>query len=279
MRKRCGDKVRLPLIERVACVRAHTAHQLAGCHTNQTGYKVANSLCHSSLQLRGKGVRTSECLVQVLPCGVATLLLKSSYRNSRGRAIRDNESQSGHCETIETRTDTGGKRLETELRALVGGGRTPCQVQPVFAAYLSSICTFLRERFGSLPPTLSMLNLPLCLHRLSVLGPDEVRHGLRLAFVVVRAIAVRVNIMRAMPVPMSIVALRRANVLEFVDGAAFWAALNGSVAGGSEPDDNVGVRWAAGAADVLLVAEGLDYDRVLHCACCGESWGQYVYGR
>lgn len=56
------------------------------------------------------------------------------------------------------------------------------------------------------------------------------------------------------------------NVLHLVHASALWAALDGSVAGGCEPDNDVGVYWISGAADVLLVAEGLDDDWVFERA-------------
>lgn len=58
-----------------------------------------------------------------------------------------------------------------------------------------------------------------------------------------------------------------ADVLHLVDGTALGAALDGAVAGGGEPDDNVRVGRVAGAAKVLLVTEGLDGDRVVERAC------------
>jgi len=61
------------------------------------------------------------------------------------------------------------------------------------------------------------------------------------------------------------------DVLELVSGAAFGAALDGAVARCGQPDDVVRVDWVAGAAEVLLVAVGLDYDWVVEraylCQC------------
>lgn len=57
------------------------------------------------------------------------------------------------------------------------------------------------------------------------------------------------------------------NVLHLVNGTALGAALDGAVAGGGEPDDNVGVGRVTGAAKVLLVTEGLDGDGVLKRSC------------
>lgn len=54
-----------------------------------------------------------------------------------------------------------------------------------------------------------------------------------------------------------------ADILQLVRRAALRAALNGTPAGDGEPDGNVGVDGTAGAADVLLVAEALDHDRVV----------------
>jgi hypothetical protein len=58
-----------------------------------------------------------------------------------------------------------------------------------------------------------------------------------------------------------------ADVLHLVDGAALGAALDGAVARGGEPDDNVRVGGVAGATLVLLVAVGLDDDGVVQRAC------------
>ena len=57
------------------------------------------------------------------------------------------------------------------------------------------------------------------------------------------------------------------DVVHLVDGTALGATLDGAVAGGGEPDDNVRVGRVAGAAKVLLVAEGLDGDGVVERAC------------
>ena len=48
------------------------------------------------------------------------------------------------------------------------------------------------------------------------------------------------------------------NVVHLVDGAALGATLDRAVAGSGEPDDNVRIGRVAGAAEVLLVTEGLD---------------------
>lgn len=64
-----------------------------------------------------------------------------------------------------------------------------------------------------------------------------------------------------------VVAVLGTDVLHLVDGTALGATLDGAVAGGGEPDDNVGVGGVAGAAKVLLVAEGLDGDGVVERAC------------
>lgn len=104
-------------------------------------------------------------------------------------------------------------------------------------------------------------------HRRSpILRPDKVRHRLRLTLIVVRAIAAVMHIMRAMSMSMSVMAVRRPDVLELVDAAALGTALDGAVARGGQPDDDVAVGGAAGAAAVLLVAERLDDDRVLQRA-------------
>ena len=80
-------------------------------------------------------------------------------------------------------------------------------------------------------------------------------------------VRVVVNVVLAVAVAVGVVALLRTDVLHLVDGAALGAALDGAVAGGGEPDDNVRVGRVAGATLVLLVTEGLDNDGVLHRAC------------
>ena len=64
-----------------------------------------------------------------------------------------------------------------------------------------------------------------------------------------------------------LVVVRRAHVLELVDGAAFLAALDGPVAADGQPERDVAVGRRAGAAQVLLVAEAFDYYWVVHRAC------------
>ena len=64
-----------------------------------------------------------------------------------------------------------------------------------------------------------------------------------------------------------VVAVLGTDVLHLVDGTALGATLDGAVAGGGEPDDNVRVGRVAGAAKVLLVTEGLDGDGVVERAC------------
>ena len=49
--------------------------------------------------------------------------------------------------------------------------------------------------------------------------------------------------------------------------AALGAALERALAARDEPVCHMAVRWHAGAADVLLVAEGADGDRVVERAC------------
>jgi hypothetical protein len=107
-------------------------------------------------------------------------------------------------------------------------------------------------------------NTPKTTH-LSVLRLDEVGHGHRLALEVVCAVGVVVDVVAVVAVAVAVVL--GTNVLHLVDGAALGAALDGAVARGGEPDDNVRVGRVAGAALVLLVAEGLDDDGVVHRAC------------
>jgi len=63
------------------------------------------------------------------------------------------------------------------------------------------------------------------------------------------------------------------DVLELVSGAALRAALDGAVAGCRQPDHVVGVDWVTSAAEVLLVAVALDYDRVVE-----RAWGSVSAG-
>jgi len=111
-------------------------------------------------------------------------------------------------------------------------------------------------------PTLKSTSSSNC-NRLSVFGLDEVGHGLGLGLVVVSSIRAVVNVV----VVVVVVAVLGADVLHLVDGTALGATLDGAVAGGSEPDDNVRVGRVAGAAKVLLVTEGLDGDGVVERAC------------
>jgi hypothetical protein len=114
------------------------------------------------------------------------------------------------------------------------------------------------------PPQTSNTTFALSKH-LSVLRLDEVGHGHRLALVVVCAVGVVVDVVGVVAVAVAVVL--GADVLHLVDGAALGAALDGAVARGGEPDDNVRVGGVAGAALVLLVAEGLDDDGVVQRSC------------
>ena len=76
-------------------------------------------------------------------------------------------------------------------------------------------------------------------------------------------------------VAVGIVALLGTNVFHFVDGAALGAALDGAVARHGPPSNDVRVGGAAGAANVLLVAERADGNGLLHGACSEQksmSW-------
>ena len=88
----------------------------------------------------------------------------------------------------------------------------------------------------------------------AVLGLDVVGKGLGLLELGVGVVTV-------------VVVVGGTNVLHLVDGTALGATLDGAVAGGGEPDDNVRVGRVAGAADVLLIAEGLDGDGVVERSC------------
>lgn len=116
---------------------------------------------------------------------------------------------------------------------------------------------------------------------LSVLRADEIREGLGLLVAVAVAVVVVVVVMG--------VSLG-ADVLHLQDVAALRAALDRAVTGHldgeelgdctishtapcsrggrtyREPDGDVGIGGIAGAASVLLIAEGLDDDGVIKCA-------------
>ena len=69
------------------------------------------------------------------------------------------------------------------------------------------------------------------------------------------AVRAVVDVVLAVAVVVAVAVVLGANVLHLVDGAALGAALDGAVAGGGEPDDNVRVGRVTGAAKVLLVTE------------------------
>lgn len=58
-----------------------------------------------------------------------------------------------------------------------------------------------------------------------------------------------------------------ANVVHLVDAAALRAALNRAVLADGEPDGDVRIGRAAGAAEVALLAERRDGDRVVKGTC------------
>lgn len=102
---------------------------------------------------------------------------------------------------------------------------------------------------------------------LSVLRPDKVSHSLRLALIVMLPITALMHIMPMVIIPMRIMAaLRRAHIFHLINTAALRAPLNRAIPARREPDDHVAVGRAAGAAQVLLVAEGLDDDGVVEGA-------------
>lgn len=101
------------------------------------------------------------------------------------------------------------------------------------------------------------VHAPQIFNALSVFRLDEIRHGLwLLVHVLIVAVAVIV----------SMAVILWSNVLHLVHTAALWAALDRALAGSGEPDDNVRVDGVTGAAEVLLVAEGLDSDGILECS-------------
>lgn len=89
---------------------------------------------------------------------------------------------------------------------------------------------------------------------LSVLGLDEIGHGLGLAVEVMGTVGIGVGVM-VLAVAVAVRILGRAHVLHLVRGATLGAALDRAVTRDGQPDDNVGVGGATGAADVLLVAK------------------------
>jgi hypothetical protein len=64
-----------------------------------------------------------------------------------------------------------------------------------------------------------------------------------------------VDVVLAVAVAVVVVALLGSDVVHLVDGTALGATLDGAVAGGGEPDDDVRVGRVTGAAKVLLVTE------------------------
>lgn len=83
-------------------------------------------------------------------------------------------------------------------------------------------------------------------------------------------------------VTVGVVALLGTNVFHVVDGAALRAALNRAVARHGQPSDDVRVSRAAGATNVLLVAERANGNGLLHGACSKQkvsmSWRCMVGG-
>jgi hypothetical protein len=59
-----------------------------------------------------------------------------------------------------------------------------------------------------------------------------------------------------------VMALLRTDVVHLVGGATLRTALDWTVLGHGEPDDNVAISRVASAAQVALLAEGLDGDGV-----------------
>lgn len=53
------------------------------------------------------------------------------------------------------------------------------------------------------------------------------------------------------------------DVIHLVDATALWAALDGTIARGGQPDNIVSVDREASAAEVLLVTERLDNNGVV----------------
>lgn len=119
---------------------------------------------------------------------------------------------------------------------------------------------------GHLIHTHSHPQLPRPLH-IPILRLDIIRHSLRLALIVVHTVGIGMNIVIAVVAAVRVVRLLRAHVLHLVDGAALGAALVRPVAADGQPPDVVRVSRAAGAADVLFVAEGFHHDGVGHGAC------------
>ena len=68
-------------------------------------------------------------------------------------------------------------------------------------------------------------------------------------------------------VAVSMTIILRTNVLQLVHTTALWAALNGAIARCYEPNNNVRVSRASGAANVLLITKRLHGDGVVERAC------------
>lgn len=128
------------------------------------------------------------------------------------------------------------------------------------------LCCMLQSRFSNqVYTTTPHIPLPA---PLSVLRSHEISHGLWLTLVVVNAICVA---MAVIVVVMAVAIVLRSNVLQLVDAATLWAALNWAVARCCQPNNVVRVNRVTSAAEVLLVAKRLDKNRVLKSSCTTHS--------
>lgn len=93
---------------------------------------------------------------------------------------------------------------------------------------------------------------------LSVSWLDKIGHGLGLL--------IDVFIMSTVAVVVSVAIILWADIFHLIVASALGAALSRAFAGSHQPDDNMRVCRATGAANVLLITERLDNNRVLERA-------------
>lgn len=72
--------------------------------------------------------------------------------------------------------------------------------------------------------------------------------------------------MSTVAVVVSVAIILWADIFHLIVASALGAALSRAFAGSHQPDDNMRVCWATGAANVLLITERLDNNRVLERA-------------
>lgn len=106
-------------------------------------------------------------------------------------------------------------------------------------------------------PSLPKKDAPSC-GTLSVSWLDKIGHGLGLL--------IDVFIMSTVAVVVSVAIILWADIFHLIVASALGAALSRAFAGSHQPDDNMRVCRATGAANVLLITERLDNNRVLERA-------------